>query len=165
MPVKSTRTFLLFLALSCSSYRYCHCLACMQEDAENCSSGPYYLAGQQCEWRPQPAADSACRGAHQCSVMLMRLMPYCPVCRMMQRTLLVAFGALLASSAYGARSLQQTAPASAPTADLISAGLTMIQNDPNGTATALANRALHRLHMPSATHAIPACKKGISPQC
>lgn len=98
-------------------------------------------------------------------MMLMRLMPYCPVCRMMQRTLLVAFGALLASSAYGARSLQQTAPASAPTADLISAGLTMIQNDPNGTATALANRALYRLDMPSATHAIPACKKGISPQC
>jgi len=57
----------------------------------------------------------------------------------MQRTLLVAFGALLVSSAYGARSLQQTAPTSAPPANLISAGLTMIQNDPNGTATALAN--------------------------
>jgi hypothetical protein len=56
--------------------------------------------------------------------------------------LLVAFAALLVSSAFGARSLQQTVPALAPTADLISAGLTMIQNDPDGTATAVANCAL-----------------------
>ena len=45
VPVKSNRTFLLLVALSCSSYRYCDCLVCMQDHAKNSSSGPWHLAG------------------------------------------------------------------------------------------------------------------------
>ena len=42
--------------------------------------------------------------------------------------------------------------ANAPAADLISAGLTAIQSDPNGTATALANRTAHALTLASAAN-------------
>ncbi|CAL5221228.1 g3380 [Coccomyxa viridis] len=57
----------------------------------------------------------------------------------MKVLLLATIGAVILSSASGTRSLQQFSIANAPAADLISAGLTAIQSDPNGTATALAN--------------------------
>lgn len=53
--------------------------------------------------------------------------------------LLATIGAVILSSVSGTRSLQQFSIANAPAADLISAGLTAIQSDPKGTATALAN--------------------------
>ena len=66
--------------------------------------------------------------------------------------LLATIGAVILSSASGTRSLQQFSVANAPAADLISAGLTAIQSDPNGTATALANRTAHALTLASAAN-------------